>query len=177
MNAEELSAYKRHSARGETALMALEQLRGVARIVRCHHERFDGFGYPDGLSGVAIPLGARILAVANDYDSLQIGTLAPRKLTAGDAAASIANGSGKRYDPVVVEAFQAEIGAPRVEKRQMRKLRPAELRPGMMLAHDLVSEEGVLLLAADYVLDDNLIRQMMDFERVDGRILTLQVLC
>jgi len=176
MNAEELTVYKRHAARGETALMALDQLRGVARIVRCHHERFDGFGYPDGLAGAAIPLGARILAVANEYDALQAGTLAPRRLTAQDAAASITSGSGRRYDPVVVQAFQAEIGAPQAERRRQQALSPVDLRPGMVLAQDLISQEGVLLLAADYVLDEVLIRQMLDFETVDGRRLVLHVL-
>ncbi|MDB5804330.1 MAG: response regulator receiver modulated metal dependent phosphohydrolase [Betaproteobacteria bacterium] len=175
MNAEELVQLQKHAAKGETALMPLAQLRGVARLVRSHHERFDGLGYPDGLLGQAIPLGARVLAVANDFDALQIGTLSPKRMTAGDAADYIKRTSGKRYDPAVVAALLEEQGATTPPQARELRLTPRGLQPGMILTRDLVSEEGVLLLAADYVLDDTLIKQMVDFEGVDGKPLWLHV--
>jgi len=175
MNAEELAQMKKHAVKGETALMPLEQLRGVGKLVRCHHERFDGLGYPDGLAGAAIPLGARILALANDFDAMQIGTLGPKRMTASDAADYINRTSGKRYDPAVVTAFLEERGSAVAAQARDLCLTPKFLRPGMTLARDLISEEGVLLLAADYVLDETLIKQMTEFERVDGKPLMLHV--
>ena len=75
---------RQHAEAGARALQAAGRDLGVAvpvldvaqQLARSHHERWDGQGYPDGLSGLAIPVGARLLAVANDYDGLQIGTLA-----------------------------------------------------------------------------------------------------
>src|SRR3990167_6819507 len=64
--AEEHQRYRRHTIDGETALMALSQLQGGARIVRQHHERVDGKGFPDGLAGAEIVLGARIVAAASE---------------------------------------------------------------------------------------------------------------
>jgi response regulator RpfG family c-di-GMP phosphodiesterase len=61
----ELQRYPLHPVLGEQALLASDDMQGVAPLIRSHHERWDGQGFPDGLSGAAIPLGARILAVAD----------------------------------------------------------------------------------------------------------------
>jgi len=176
MTADERGQWRKHPIKGEQALMALEDLRGAARLIRSHHERYDGQGYPDGASGMLIPLGARILAVANDYDGLRQGTLNGHKLEEQDAAQYLVQGKGKRYDPAVVEAFLSLSGngvkeAPIAELL----LAPADLKAGMVLARDFISREGVLLLAADYILDDTLIRQIREFERADGNRLILHI--
>ena len=164
MNADELGLFKKHPGKGEAALMALEDLRGAARLLRSHHERWDGRGYPDGLSGLAIPLGARILAVANDFDALQIGTFSAKRLSAEEARVFIQQSRGKRYDPQVVDAFLA-LGSDGAPALRERLLGPDELASGMTLSRDLISRDGVLLLAAEFILDDNLIRQIKDFAR------------
>jgi hypothetical protein len=80
--------------------------RAVARIVRHHHERHDGTGYPEGLKGGRIPLGARIVAVAEVFDSLVSGGLSSAKpLSLAEAVERIASESGKAFDPRVVDAF------------------------------------------------------------------------
>jgi response regulator RpfG family c-di-GMP phosphodiesterase len=71
---------RKHPVTGQAALMGLENLRQAGTFIRATTKRWDGQGYPDRLSGLAIPYGARIIAVANDFDGLQIGTLSPRKL-------------------------------------------------------------------------------------------------
>ena len=147
--------------------MALDDLRVAARLIRSHHERFDGMGYPDGLGGPAIPLGARILAVANDYDALQIGSFCAKRLTAEEARAFVQQSRGKRYDPQVVDAFLAlqggeGAGGGAPPGRELL-LGPENLKPGMVLSRDLISRDGVLLLAADFVLDEGLIKQISDF--------------
>ncbi len=175
MSGEELGVWRKHPAKGEQALMALEELRGAAHLIRSHHERFDGQGYPDGLAGMAIPQGARILALANEYDGHLQGTLTGKRLNEDDAKQAIVQGRGKRYDPAVVDAFLSIVGAPPEPPADEIAVTPADLKPGMFLARDLISPEGVLLLATDYMLDEKLIRQIRDYERSEGGRLILYV--
>ncbi|MBI2308605.1 MAG: response regulator [Rhodocyclales bacterium] len=168
MSGDDLGAYRKHTIKGEQSLMALDELRGAATLLRSHHERFDGQGFPDGLSGLAIPLGARILALANDYDGLQIGIISPRRLNQEEAKKLIVDGRGKRYDPQVVDAFIAIFGSVEPEPGGGVLVPLADLQPGMVMARDLVTRDGVLLLAADYLLDERLIRQIQDYARSEG---------
>jgi hypothetical protein len=96
-------------------------------------------------------------------------------MTASEAMDYIKRTSGKRYDPQVVAAFLEEQGAAAPPRVRDRRVSPDDLQPGMVLTRDLISDEGVLLLAADYVLDRALIKQMQDFQSVDGRPLVLHV--
>lgn len=130
--------YIKHCVLGEQALITLEDMQVVASNVRSHHERFDGSGFPDGLKGDAIPLGARILAVADTFDDLQSGHLAPTRLTIPKAIAIIERGRGTEFDASVVDAFgevmratAALVPAPFV------KPLPRDLKPGMGLVRDL----------------------------------------
>lgn len=173
---EERAAVAKHPVIGQTALMALEQLSGAAKLIRGHHERFDGMGYPDGLAGLAIPLGARVLAVANDYDAAQFGHLLSKRLGAQEALTFIKEGRGKRYDPQVADAFVDMLGGvEKTARKQEIALYPADLRSGMVLTRDLLSREGLLLLAHGYLLDDMLIEQLRNYERMDGQPLTVHV--
>ena len=176
MGSEELALYRKHALSGESALMPLDELKDAARLIRSHHERFDGQGFPDGLQGAGIPLGARILAVANDYDALQIGTLSEKKASVEEAKSALMQGRHKRYDPQVVDAFIAMLGGAPLENATREIIVPAaDLQPGMVLARDLISREGVLLLATDYVLDAMLVRQIQDFARREGVNLSLHI--
>lgn len=173
MSGDDLGTYRKHPLKGEQSLMALEELRPAAKIIRAHHERFDGQGFPEGLSGMRIPLGARILALANDYDGLQIGIVVARRLNPEDARRTIVEGRGKRYDPQVVEAFMAVLGMQESERSAELAVSPANLKPGMVLSRDLVTRDGVLLLAADYLLDAGLIRQICDYANVEGVVMNV----
>ena len=162
----------RHPATGQAALMGLEQLHGAARLIRAHHERWDGMGFPDGLSGLAIPMGARILALANDYDAVQIGTMLSKRMTPSEAVAFIIEGRGKRYDPQVVDIFASMMGAASAAVAEV-SVKSGQLKVGMSLSRDLITPEGILLLSKDFVLNDEIIDQMHSFERSSGRALTL----
>lgn len=177
LTGEERNEAIRHPATGQAALMALEQLRGAAKLIRSHHERWDGMGFPDGLSGLEIPLGARILAVANDYDAAQIGTLLSKRLTPAEALAFIVEGRGKRYDPQVVEHFVALVGGPIPASPAASEIavKSTQLRPGMVLSRELVSADGIMLLSRDHVLDEQIIEQVRNFEKTAGALLTLHI--
>lgn len=176
MNAEEARLWRTHPAKGEQALMALEELRAAAPLIRAHHERYDGQGYPHGLSGEEIPRGARILAAANDYDGLIQGNMTGRRVSHEEAMEYMFAHKGKRYDAQIVDALfevlQARNEAP---KPKESALSSDDLVPGMVLARDLVSRDGALLLAADYILDASLIAQMRSYEKIEGIRLTLQI--
>lgn len=169
MNGDLLGLYRSYPARGEQLLMPLEDLREAATLVRAHQERFDGEGFPDRLAGLDIPIGARILALASDYDNLQIGTLSERQLRPDQAAQIVIESRGKRYDPSVVAAFEeVTTGRSPVESLRDTGLPVAKLKPGMRTTRDLVTKEGSLLLSADHLLTERMIRQIGDFERTSG---------
>ena len=101
----EYEEMKKHAHVGASILSGIEFPFPVVPIVRHHHESWDGTGYPDGLKGVAIPLGARILAVVDCYDALTSDRPYRRRMTHEDALEIIRSRSGRMYDPAVVEAF------------------------------------------------------------------------
>ena len=161
LSPEELGKYRQHTSQGEQLLLAIEDAHAVATLVRYHHEHFDGSGYPDGLSAGAIPIGARILAVADTYDDLQIGHLSSSPLSPADARTMIAHGRGKQFDPEVVDAFlQLLLKAAPIPEAPPIPTSSADLRPGMTLALDFLSKEGVVLLPAGHVLTAELIRRI-----------------
>ena len=98
---------RRHTLIGERIIAAAPALTRVAALVRSSHERWDGAGYPDGLAGEEIPLGARIIAVADAFDAMT----SPRPYaTARSPAAALEElrrCAGSQFDPVVVDAFEA----------------------------------------------------------------------
>lgn len=173
MSTTERTQYMDHSRRGEMVLMVVDQLKGAAQLVRHHHECFDGTGYPDHLAGLAIPLGARILAVANDFDSLQMGTLVSRPLKPAEARTFILDNRGKRYDPAVVDLFLAQVADRIPEEILELPMRPGTLRPGMVLMRDLIHPEGYLLLAKGQAVDAVVIDQLLKIETMEGHRLTL----
>ncbi|NVM79235.1 response regulator RpfG family c-di-GMP phosphodiesterase [Duganella sp. SG902] len=170
-----LAQFRKHPARAAELLMPLEDMRGSAAILRSQLERFDGNGFPDGLAGLAIPLGARILALAADYYNLQQGGMVQRHLRADEAKSLILDAGGKRYDPNVVAAFRQVIDGDALDSGAGVEVLSGELLPGMVLARDLVSRDGLMLLAVDHVLDARMIQQVQDFETKSGGRLSIWV--
>ena len=103
---EEWAFIRRHTIIGERILLGAPALAPVARLVRASHERWDGQGYPDGVAGDQIPLGARIVAVCDAFQAMtdpERTYRAPR--TRADALQELRACSGTQFDPAVVEAF------------------------------------------------------------------------
>lgn len=174
MNGEQLGHFHKHTLRAEQLLMPLQDLQGAAKIIRAQHERFDGRGFPDGLVGENIPIGARILSLASDYDNLQNGSLVQKRVHMEDAQALIIRGAGNRYDEKVVAAFK-QIISNQTDDIDDREITIAQLQPGMILSSDVISKEGMLLLPADYVLDQHLIDKLRLFEHPAGAKLVIRV--
>ena len=108
LSVDERAAMQSHPAAGEAMLTELDLLRGAGlRVVRSHHERWDGQGYPDQLAGDEIPLCARIFAVADALDALSHDRSYRTSRSWDAAVAEIMSESGRQFDPAVVSAFTA----------------------------------------------------------------------
>ena len=101
----EFEVMKTHSSLGADILAAIDFPYPVVPIVRHHHENWDGSGYPDGLIGTDIPIGARILAVVDCYDALTSDKPYRSRLTVDEAIAILTARRGSMYDPLVVDVF------------------------------------------------------------------------
>lgn len=171
LSGEALGQFRKHPLRAEQLLMPLQDLRGSAAILRAQLERFDGNGFPYGISGLAIPIGARILALAADYFNLQQGAMVQRHLRPEEAKSLIMDAAGKRYDPAVVAAFRQIIDFAVEDPGAGVEVLSGELQPGMVLARDLISRDGLMLLPAEHTLDPRMIQQVQDFEsKSEGRL-------
>jgi two-component system, cell cycle response regulator len=107
LNQREWDFIRRHTLIGQRVLDGAPSLRDVALLVRSSHERFDGAGYPDGLRGMEIPVGARIIAVCDAFDAMTHDRAYHRALRPGVAIAELRRCAGSQFDPEVVEAFAA----------------------------------------------------------------------
>ena len=105
---EEYAKIKEHAALGASMMISeAEALQHLAGVIRHHHERFDGTGYPNGLTGEEIPLEARILSVADVFDAMTHQRSYRKALSKETAIAELERGAGTQFDPEVVDAFLA----------------------------------------------------------------------
>jgi two-component system cell cycle response regulator len=102
---EEWAFVRRHPVIGERIILAAPALAPVASLVRSSHERWDGAGYPDGLQGDAIPVGARIVAVADAFAAMTAGRPYRPARTVDEALEELRREAGAQFDPAVVEAW------------------------------------------------------------------------
>jgi HD-GYP domain-containing protein (c-di-GMP phosphodiesterase class II) len=105
----ELAVLREHTIVGHRILCADPGLRPIAALVRSSHERWDGSGYPDGLRGEEIPLGARIITICDAYDAMTNERPYRPARPVADALAELRHGAGRRYDPSIVPVFLAAI--------------------------------------------------------------------
>ncbi len=105
LSEEEWERMRTHPRAGYEMLQSIDFLAPAAEIVLAHHERYDGAGYPGGLSGEEIPLGARIFAVADTFDAITADRTYRAGVSAEEALAEIVRNSGKQFDPAAVRAF------------------------------------------------------------------------
>ena len=101
----EWSFMRRHTIIGERILLAAPALRSAARLVRASHERWDGLGYPDGLAGDDIPLGARVVAACDAYHAMTTKRPHRPSRSSSEALAELYRCAGTQFDPEVVDAF------------------------------------------------------------------------
>lgn len=101
----EMAAIRAHPVLGERILSPLPVADGVRKVIRCHHERMSGEGYPDGLCGEEIPLGARIVAICDAYDAMTNPRSYRPPRTMEKALLILIQDEGERWDPRLIQTF------------------------------------------------------------------------
>ncbi len=100
---------RRHPTDGANTLSNVPSAADAVPVILHHHERFDGTGYPHGLSGEDIPIGARILLVADAFDAMTEDRPYRKAMPVADAIAELKRFAGTQFDPTVVDAFLAVL--------------------------------------------------------------------
>lgn len=162
----EMEEYKTHPIRGQAVLLSNDILRGAGVLIRHHHEAFDGTGYPDGLKGNDIPLGSRIIAIADTYDRLLL-THTPEK-----ALEAIRSLSGRLLDPDLLASFREsarEITRADAFKSHTleMEIHPSDLVPDMIVSRDVRSGTGLLLISKGVVLNPRKIDSLRRHYQLD----------
>ena len=142
----------------------------AARLVRHHHERYDGLGYPDGLAGRDIPLGARVIAAVDAFDKVLHAREVFAAQTAARGVAAVRARTPAEFDPEVVAALAEAVAplAPAMDRAVAVGL--TDLVPGLVLADDLRTVGGVRLLPAGTTLTtDHLERGLRGFLALQER--------
>ena len=146
-----------HPVYSQTLASLVDDGTGVGEVIRAHHERFDGLGYPDGLAGDAIPWPARCLAVAVGFVEAGLPKAAGIDLILAE--------SGKAYDPEAVRLF---LKVPNLAQlpRQVKEITLHELEPGMVLANGIYSPHGLLLIGEGQELSPGTIAKIRNHNHV-----------
>jgi response regulator RpfG family c-di-GMP phosphodiesterase len=157
-----------HPVWGQELARFANPLDAVGVIIRAHHERFDGKGYPDALEGENIPWLARLLAVAVNY--------AESNEPAITATEAIKVASGTAFDPEAVRVFLRALPSTTLPTKE-REVLLSELRPGMMLAKGIYSANGMLLVPEGQRLTQTCIEKVANHNRVSPISQALLVYC
>lgn len=170
MNADQVREYMLHTVRGQTALDAIEDLRPAGLLIRHHHERYDGSGYPDGLAGEEIPYGARIIAMADFVDRTMgefVGDNAI-DMTLQKVEQELGSGLDPSLHAVVSEPVREIYGGFMNRKDTLElELNPKDLKSGMLLARDVRSGTGLMLLSKGTILDDSNVFALRRYYQID----------
>lgn len=160
--------WEKHPLLGEASLKGIERLRPVSLVIRHHHERFDGKGFPDNLRADQIPMPARIVAAADYFHHLVNPPTGMARHSFMNALALMEKAQGERFEPVVVHALidvakniQEPVTSDEVE------VSPEDLAEGMTLAGDLKTRGGILLLPAGNIIQASHLGRILNFHRID----------
>ncbi|MCL4457062.1 MAG: response regulator [Nitrospirae bacterium] len=170
LTSDEMEEYIKHPVRGQAAVDPVEELREAGMLIRSHHEWYDGNGFPDRLSGNKIPLGSRIIAVADKLDRLTSG--GNSRLSLESALNVIKSLSGIQFDPelygmlheVAKEKITIDSGAADAVEVE---LRPKDLMTGLIVSRDVRSGTGLLLLRKGATLNERNIETMKRGYHID----------
>jgi response regulator RpfG family c-di-GMP phosphodiesterase len=159
---------QQHPIVGEALAQFVHHLKEVGPTIRGHHERFDGTGYPDGLSGGGIPWLARLLGVVVAYVESNLDGKA--------AAEMIGRGSGSAFDPAAVTVFLRSLPRATASAKQ-KEIMLSELRPGMVLARGIYSSNGILLIPEGERVTTTYIDKLLNHHRINPISQSLMVYC
>ena len=159
-----------HPILGQSCVLAIGGFEDVGLIIRHHHEHFDGSGYPDNLKEKRIPLGARMIQVADSFDHHAFAKSYPDRTRLNEAAAHLVLHSGTKFDPDVVKRFidlDLAQGFYHRELSDTITLRAFELEKGMIVADDIHTTSGLFILPKGAKLSTGMISRIIKIDRFD----------
>ena len=167
----EQKKYREHPILGEASLMSIPPLHQAAKFIRHHCEHEDGSGFPDGLVGAEVEIGAKIIGVISTYDEYVLGFVTGKQECDDSAARYLVNNTGTKFNKKVVDVFlknvkpnykrEAAQNAVTVEKGISTK----NIKEGMVLAQDLVTPGGILLLVKGQKITGDIIARIRMLEK------------
>lgn len=172
LNPEEKNELRKHVIQGEILASEIPNLGNAPKIIRHHHEYYNGKGYPDQLSGDQIPLGSRLIAVVDAYDKiLNMGEQFGSE-NSDRALEFLTENAGIFFDPEIVDALKEYLN--KTNDGEM-EVGINELLPGMQLSRNVKSSEGKNLAGKDWVLKDSTIEKIQAWLRNDPHINSVYV--
>jgi response regulator RpfG family c-di-GMP phosphodiesterase len=170
LNSNDLEQYRMHAVRGQATLDSIRDLRPAGLLIRHHHENFDGSGFPDRLAKNDIPIGSRIIALADHLDRAFTRNRVDNAIES--ALESARQELGKMFDPALFPLLAKTVKGvygeflTRTGMKEM-ELQINELREGMSVARDVHSGTGILLLGAGEILDLVKIQALRRYNLID----------
>lgn len=165
---DERNLLQSHPILGQDLVKFVHHLEDVGVVIRAHHERFDGRGFPDALRGEEIPWLARLLAVAVSFSESNFEESA--------AIENIRQESGAAFDPEAVRAFLRALPKAAMSRKE-REVLLCELAPGMVLATGIYTPNGLLLVPEGQPLNESAIGKILSHNRTNPIIQSLLVYC
>lgn len=178
MSPKELEEYQKHPIRGQVAIDFIEDLREAGVLIRHHHEWFNGKGFPDGLKENGIPIGARIIALADGFDRLRHGLFEIHP--AQSVLTRLRTQLGTQFDPglftpfaeIIKDGFSTDPHAANsieIDASSAVEIETTlkELIPGMIVSRDIRSGTGILLVSMGTVLDEKKIAALQRNYHID----------
>lgn len=174
---EERKEVEQHPVIGETILSFLKGFESVSRIVRHHHENYDGSGYPDGLMEEDIPVISRIIHLLDVYDALISHRPYRAAMEYRDVKRILMEGRGKKYDPKILDIFIEVLeGRGESSGSVIIEIEVTELKEGMVLASDVKTEKGLLLISRGEVIHRPHISRIKNFQRTDPVVSRISII-
>ncbi len=163
----ELNLMKQHPAFGQSLLHSIESLHHVGVIIKSHHERHDGSGYPDGLKGEEVPYASRIVAICDTYDE-HLNKRVKDKGSEGAAINQIKSGRGILFEPEIANGFLKFIGNRKpVEGVIEKEINLSQLQEAMVISRDISTGSGRLLVPKGAILSKAIIERLRNFHTLD----------
>ncbi len=170
LNKTELVNFARHTIMGQSFVYQINGFEEIGIIIRHHHEDYAGGGFPDGLVEKKIPLGSRVIRVADAFDHTTYRQGFPTVQSVNEAMAHLVQFMGMKYDPDVVRRFVEHDFAHRYIRRgesEVAAVRPGALQENMVVAADVYTKNGMFLLPKGAHLSSGMIKRLIKIDGID----------
>ncbi len=174
LTVKEKEEYENHSVQGELIVKMVPNLQESAKLIRHHHENYNGTGFPEKLSCDNIPLGSRIIAVSDAYDRILYNREMFQTVTPEIALQKVSELSGSILDPDITKILHEIVSTNKIQNPFITILL-SDLKSGVILAEDLIDGNGLLLLPKNIPLGDEQIEKVISYDSLNASLEEISV--